>query len=1211
MRYLVCMFLACLCAAWALGAAPMADFTLRDFIGRDWRNECVTFPLTADQLRQAQLGLSLTGPDGKAIPYQVAAGAGQQPATISFLTDLNAYETRVFRFTTEHAQTATDLRIVETPADIRLTNSLSGITIAKALANGAGPIAGIRLKSGKWVGASTLTSDTPLTAYTAEVTARGPAFVEVVCRATFNAKQTWELRVRLQANEPVVLVDETFTALTKADFTLSLSPNFAPDTLFYRYGKGMPDGNIGKMATWKIAPGEVFVLEPWLRWWERDRQGACFSVYNEKEPDLLSIAAGEAGVWIDPAIPSEQRAPVQLVCRQEGQDLRLTFPLKTGRRQWMISALDKDAALTPLLSKTDLYQSPLPYQSLIKHGHFPLDTIKDYTLTWPDEKTRFPHLILTQADVTALRARTPDPKVYDSAIASYLRNKQPLGQFNMEGPITAYLATGNVELGQFLLDSVQTKLHDCIDIFMQQQGLPYGAAPHNSQVILDTIQLADIVLSNPRLTPEQRERLLAQLAFIGYTINRPEYWSLPRGYAANPNMTTTVYGYITAIACELPGHPLAKQWVQDGITELKRQLDEWSDSNGGWLEAPHYAMVSFDQILGGFMMARNAGFADYLYDPKVKLIGDWFGKISTPPDSRLKGSRHFPPVGNTYLSEPSGEFGTLAYLWKDRDPEFAARMQWMYHQHQSYPLPGIGSGYPGLAGFRGLLLDPTLPEKAPAWGSELFPQTGVVLRSGFPSARETMLYLIAGNNHAHYDNDSGSITLWAKGRILADDFGYYGMAPANDHSMVESTVMGRVMAVKQFTTDKYLDYVSGESGGWTRQIAFVKDPDPLAPNYFMINDSFQAPTPATWRLWCTARAVTPGAQFALVEGKEDVDMGVFFTRPTPLALSTEEKTRTAGAGLRPDGSQQGRMDSTQIGIIATLKADAGLTAILYPYLKTEQMPFVTPIADGRGVKMEHGAGTDYVFLSATPFTYAQGDISFTGTCGAIRLRGNGAPALSLGAPGRIAARGKVLQSGEAVTPPPATPVDNGNAPQPAKVVPSANQVPNGDFETGQLDIFTPGTNQYGVTTTLYKGNPAGKMPHSGQYCVEMIPAANVSSGSSTSLSLPFVIDPKKIYRLSFQIYTGTKAIAVIGGYASDSKNNQLSPNGKPGVWQYRLEKRGPTKGWETLTTTIGPAGTKALFTWPSTTERTGMTIWFKGHGKVYIDNIVFKEVKTP
>src|SRR5690606_17781589 len=135
----------------------------------------------------------------------------------------------------------------------------------------------------------------------------------------------------------------------------------------------------------------------------------------------------------------------------------------------------------------------------------------------------------------------------------------------------------------------------------------------------------------------------------------------------------------------------------NGLAELKeRQLDVWSDAKGGWLEAPHYAMVSYDHLLGALLMAYNAGFNQHLYDPKMKLVIEWLAKISTPPDAALSGHRHLPPIGATYMREPSGQFGIVARLWKDKDPEFASNMQWMFRQQGSHASAGVGGFFAGL-----------------------------------------------------------------------------------------------------------------------------------------------------------------------------------------------------------------------------------------------------------------------------------------------------------------------------------------------------------------------------------------------------------------------------------------------------------------------------------------------------------------------------------
>src|SRR5688500_9624216 len=92
--------------AWLLFASPVlpaesqsaADFVLRDFLGRQWRNESVRFPLSAAQLKSAQAGLALKGPDDQPVLYQIVPGEPGSPSALELLTDLDPYETRSYRF---------------------------------------------------------------------------------------------------------------------------------------------------------------------------------------------------------------------------------------------------------------------------------------------------------------------------------------------------------------------------------------------------------------------------------------------------------------------------------------------------------------------------------------------------------------------------------------------------------------------------------------------------------------------------------------------------------------------------------------------------------------------------------------------------------------------------------------------------------------------------------------------------------------------------------------------------------------------------------------------------------------------------------------------------------------------------------------------------------------------------------------------------------
>jgi len=395
-------------------------------------------------------------------------------------------------------------------------------------------------------------------------------------------------------------------------------------------------------------------------------------------------------------------------------------------------------------------------------------------------------------------------------------------------------------------------------------------------------------------------------------------------------------------------------------------------------------------------------------------VMQWLAKISTPRDRRTGGYRHYPPIGNTYMGEGTGMFGIVAGLWKDRDPKFAAEMQWMNEQHGSPPV-GLFGPFGTFAGYRSLLKSHGVAPKAPSYGSEWFRKTGVVLRHGFATDRETYLHLIAGSQHEHYDLDSGSIVLWGKGRLLADDFGYIGRHAAQWHSMLRSAAVAddSTMTIDAFAPGKALDYVSGKKSAWKRQIAFVKDADPAGPTGFLIRDSHGADDEATWRLWLTAKKVTVHATGATVEGEDDVDLEVFFHDAAKLGLKTEE-TVQKGMGRR-DG-KEGPTETRQTALLATRKGKGWIAVLLWPRLKKEAAPKVTWFADGPGVQIETAAGTDYIFVSDARAKGISADrkVSFDTQAGSAQLRHKSAT-LTLGSAGTIQHGEKKLESTKANT----------------------------------------------------------------------------------------------------------------------------------------------------------------------------------------------------
>jgi len=1022
-------------------AGQAADFTLREYLGHTWANERVTFPLTPAQTAKAEQKLALIGPDDREVPYQLLAATDRNNPEIAFQTDLAPLETRAYRFSDRSASAKTDLKIEESDSEVRIENELIGLAIRKTLNRGQGPIARIRLRDGIWTGDSSIAHSTSVKSYTAEIKARGPVFSEVLCTVNFKDGGHWRLRFRIESAEPVVLVEESFDAPGGGTFRLNLGDEaYQPTDLFFRSGM---DGTLGTVMSQAIGTGNVFTLEPWLHWWESERQGNWFALYTgtpqpegatdlpndtkdhpagskkpDPHPDMLMIGLLRPSIWKDPNWSGEAdqvglKLPAQT---EEGEVVAVSFPLGGGNRFWMLGTPDKEQSISVLAEKNRRV-APLPQQYLIKHGDFPLDVVKDYALEWPGDHDIYPRLFIGKADLPALRGSLES----DPQQLKLWESQQAIDKYNIGDPLREYFASQSAPLGEKIIEKSSEWLDTVVqDDLLQQNGrVTLGVAPHAQAVLLlPTLNLTDAALGVASLTPELRQQLLAKLAFLGYAVNRDDYWSPAREFEANPNMTTTVALYQVALASLIPSHPMAKEWAVRGLETLAWQLDNWSDEDGGWLEAPHYALVAYDHMLAAFIMAERAGFANHLFDDRMRKVAEWLARISTPRDVHTDGYRHLPPIGNTYYGESTGMFCIVAGVWQKRDPEFAAQMQWMCEEHGS-PGLGLGWSFPSMTGYTDLLKARSLAPEKPDYGSVWFKETGVVLRNKIGSDRETYLHLIAGANHEHYDYDSGSIVLWGKGRVLADDWGYIGRHGEEFHSLLSSPVNFGNMQITDFSTQAALDYVSGQKGFWQRQIAFVKDADPLGPNFFLIRDTNTALFPATWKLWLTVKTDSEGQpaikfhpQGATVEGQDDVAFDLFFYQPDEMDLTTETATQEMSVGNR-DG-KVGPMTLTQTGLVASFTIRGTVTFLVYPRLKSEPSPKVFWHADGRIVELVSNVGSDYVCVapqadSEDEFRAAENKLSFSGGAGSVQMRGKKVR-LTLGSAGEIRFGDKSLTS---------------------------------------------------------------------------------------------------------------------------------------------------------------------------------------------------------
>jgi hypothetical protein len=977
----------------------LARFSFHDYLNRDWQNELVFFKL--DSKLANRKDLVLLDPRRQPVSYQRSY---ENPAEIAFLASVPNFSDLEYTLVKGNPRVPAGLKANGLAETFEIANDQIAIRLnrgQKALEEG--PIGGIRLTSGKWVGSGTLNLPNPPVKHELKVLEEGAIYADVESDYVLPDKGFWKLRFRIIVGEPIVLVDEQFSGSPKSSYQFASGAGLGPDHIVWRNedaAADLPLENTGKNS--------VFVLEPWLEWW-KTMNGNWLTAYRADGSDSLTVGLREPACWIEPG-KTHWNTTVEVLKK----NLELQFQLHGPERKWMFIALPKDAAL-----KSVKDNAPLPQQYLIKYSDVPLDKIKNYVLDWPETNLLHPRLYISPEDLGAFRRDfVANPDVLDR-----LKGAVPnLG--SLDDYVSYALATRDKKVVQKLAQFAVEQLQACVDLFVRQNIHPTeGYAPHKKyDKLLPTFNALDAILQPGVLEPEARARVRAQLAFLGYTLADPSFHSPERGYCANPNMTTSARCMSGIVACLISDHPQAKAWAQLGIGEMSNDLNNWTGPNGGWLEAPHYATVSLHALIGLALALRHTTFNDtnWSLHPKLKSAVRWLACISTPPDPRLDGQRRMPEIGNTYTGERTCLTGWMAHIWKEKDPIFAGEMQWMWKEQGSFSKPGIGGLYPALLGYSQLMFDPSIPARTPNWSSEWFPEAGAVLRAHFPGNQETYLHYIQGRLHQHYDYDEGSFILWGEGQPLCEDFGYYGRAPASDHNRMDyasNEALGFEGRISEFVPGEQLDYLHGERSGWHRQILFAKDKDPLGPNYFVIRDRLKSDlldsltgllrpnrnSGVDWRVWIATDTV-PGTDASApirVTGRFGVDLVVYFMETSGGSLSTEQISRTNGA------SGFTSRVTTQQSLHLQVNRNARIAAILYPVPHSQPTPTFTKLADGQAVKIESGYGTDYAFLSLAPFDFNQGKVNFHGERGLIQFRQDGAH-LILSGPGKLGYKDRIL-----------------------------------------------------------------------------------------------------------------------------------------------------------------------------------------------------------
>lgn len=1041
----------------ALGAlAGTQQFVIKELLNQKYGPELVTYPFTAEKGQCLPDSLQLAGPNGPT-PVQLSDielwpnANSVKAGKVSFIVDgLTPLQTKTYTLS-YGAQAvkplAGDLAVAKTADGVEVTTGRVGARFVvggqtypapKPANEVPGPLTGLRLGNGAWSGHSEfLKGAAGVTTWSAQLTDSGPVFA----RARFSYTLTDGNSVTLSAT--VIAGDSAirWEMAVKADH---------------------PDQAL--TFTWATVPGvKQATLPSYGGQWSKDRT-APVTAGADKPVCLLTPATSIAGAFPDsPAFIKLTGADreLQFRSREPGAWTEIVKPQTyLGNAHWNLDMISKMWAdgwqrLRVPLFYGNAGEVTMPF-SLAKGRRLwsvssgaavigeRLDAVKDMVLEWPaDPKIGYPHLFVSKAEEEAAWKR----EAPDAARLGFLYGVGGYPGWKNEG----FLYGGGTKESADKAKIVPM-LHDFLGLLGDYDMMRNGIA---------IVAMYDGLNGTDLLTPADKSLFRSQLAAMGYALADPTFWNSDRGYCSgNPNMTCSNICTLGVLACEIPDHPMAKQWADYTAAWMESWLANEVGPNGEWMcEGMHYGTVSLTPMVTFAIAAKRAGFHDFTNDERLKKALLYYAKYTSPADPQRAGKRVFPPIGRGLAGETSAMFGVMAKATAQSDPAFSKTMEWMWAQ-QGYPNE---FGDWRMGGFEPLYMDKTLPQQPPAWSSEVFPTLGVVFRNGFGTFDEHYLAI-----RSHVDSlrnldvwtpEVGGIALWyaygkpvsktftfqigyqerneltRDGVLIAHTFdgtnsktpfGYYTTTQPQAVATQPGADYARTLITNTKIDDRAwwpagkvptwpkVPAATGTTLAWTRQALFLKDADPNGPTYLVLRDSTKGGQPTQWQFWSLTQlldtpaivaAAGPTAKPAadmlnarqLAQGDRYTALGQFGVDMEYFIANPADTPRNT---LRYGGPDNNRVPEYADLLHLQLPGDGAYYVALVPRKTGAPAPTFAKLDGGRIIKVSGAFGADYAFLSEDAAEASGENVGFKGTAGAIQVRPEGAT-LTLGADGIV------------------------------------------------------------------------------------------------------------------------------------------------------------------------------------------------------------------
>ncbi len=764
-------------AALQVTGAP-SPIVVREQLNQTYGPELISVPFSAKDKECVAEGVTLVGPNGPIaaqladIEFWPGSGAFVKSARVYFVVDelkpLSSATYTPSAGASKAPVVASDIQVKTGKQTVEITTSRTGVRLALGRENfkepvdaskAPGPLQAMRLSGSgdAWTGGSSLTGDVKVTQWSARLTDAGPVFARVETVYDFAPSGRLMMAATVVAGDNGVRWEASGSDVPGAGFVLRLPP--VPGVKEADLPKGY--GQWAKDRKAAIVPG-----------------GAPFgslapntSIVNLSSnfPPIVRLAAAAGGPeltlasreprdWVVP-VPRTyggmkfwyldgiqgmwsgwRRASLPVSVAADGAIL-LAGAVTPGHRQWTVSAGPARVGDT-------------------------LERVKEMVLDWPADASKpHPRLFVDLAEMKEVRARAAtDPELAKTLAGEEASNIVPLLMQTADQRIRTGARGRTADAAQQAVKGLREGLGRMGNGDVMRRAIP-------------TVGLYDTLIDSDMISASDKALFRAQMAYLGYLMADPECWSMERGYCSgNPNMSCSYTLSLGVIACALSDHPAAQGWADRATQWMEQWLTDEVGPNGEWIsEGSHYGHVTLADMIAYVVAARRAGFHDFSNDPRFKKLVLYFTKFNTARDVRRNNLRATAVYGRSIGGERLSDFGVAAAFFKQADPELSRTLQWMWSEN-GYP---VSMEDHRLCRLDAYYTDRRLPAAAPVWGSELFPELGAILRSGFNTPNESFILVLSSIQTARNLDcktpQVGAITEWfGRGKPLGGCFNKHG-----------------------------------------------------------------------------------------------------------------------------------------------------------------------------------------------------------------------------------------------------------------------------------------------------------------------------------------------------------------------------------------------------------------------------------------------------